>query len=259
MYRLSEPAFCRGCGEKWSTGADACGHCGEPRETVADAAPPRPAFRSQTRRVRWLTGLLVVNAVMLVGLIVADWLEWGLMQRFADGHSLVLEEAIASDSRQLAARIGYSVTYLATVVAFCTWLFEAGRNLRALGVGDLRWSEESRVLWFFVPVADLLLPLLGVRELWRASADPQRSGSWRTGSVSALVGAWWLMWVVSGGLAWWSLGTRWVQESTEELIVADQLGIAFAATRLLATPLLLAVVVRIHRNQERAAAALATT
>jgi hypothetical protein len=34
-YRRAEPAYCRGCGARWSSGADACGACGESIE-----APP---------------------------------------------------------------------------------------------------------------------------------------------------------------------------------------------------------------------------
>lgn len=252
MYRASEPLFCRRCGEKWSPGGESCAACGEPRDASPEASTPRPAFRSQTRRARTLAVLLAVNAVVLCVDIAFDLFEWSLMKESMMSH-VDFEELTASDDRQLAISTVHLATFFATMVTFCTWLFEAGRNVRALGITDTRQTEEWRVVWFFVPVLNLFKPLLGIRELWRASTANDRR-DWQQAKASPLVTAWWLVWTPGCSLMLVAWGMVFASATPTQLIHADQIGIAGAALRLLATPLLLGMVVAINRMQEERAA-----
>jgi hypothetical protein len=62
------------------------------------------------------------------------------------------------------------------------------------------WSIGS----WFIPLANLVIPVLIVQDLWRGAAAETRRGdrTWRTGRGSALVGCWWASWVVAS-VGWW--------------------------------------------------------
>ncbi len=62
------------------------------------------------------------------------------------------------------------LTLVGTAAAFVTWLVLARRNAVRLG-GAPRWAPAWAVGGWFVPVANLVIPYLVVRDVWRAS-DP---------------------------------------------------------------------------------------
>jgi hypothetical protein len=55
------------------------------------------------------------------------------------------------------------------------------------------WS----VGWFFVPLANLVMPYLVIREIWQASG-PGQGANWRRAPVSAVLSVWWVVGVVGG-------------------------------------------------------------
>lgn len=85
--------------------------------------------------------------------------------------------------------------FLATAVAVLRWLYLAAANARRIGAQDMMGSPGWTVGWFFVPFANLVMPLLMVRELWKASARPR---DWQAEPVPATTGLWWAAWLGSG-------------------------------------------------------------
>jgi hypothetical protein len=63
------------------------------------------------------------------------------------------------------------------------------------------------VVWWFVPVAVLFMPVLAVQEIWRASdpsVPPGDGRIWRNKRSSFLVGAWWSVLVLTKVLYWFT-------------------------------------------------------
>ncbi|WP_163360139.1 DUF4328 domain-containing protein, partial [Enterobacter hormaechei] len=58
---------------------------------------------------------------------------------------------------------------LLTMCVFAWWIFRAGKNLVALGYVSLAFTPAVRIWWFLVPLANLVIPYHGMRELWNAS------------------------------------------------------------------------------------------
>lgn len=67
---------------------------------------------------------------------------------------------------------------------FLVFVYRAHRNARALGVRKLRVSSQGAVVRFLIPVANLFLGYVVMRELWKYSDKPHRA--------SSLVLRWWL-------------------------------------------------------------------
>ena len=105
--------------------------------------------------------------------------------------------------RNLEERV---LLWLGLALALATWLrwqHRAHRNLGALRVQDLRYSPAVAVSGWLVPLANLVLPLLTVRELWQASHREPPAGKWRN-TPASLVSVWWgvsLAWVLLYAIA----------------------------------------------------------
>jgi len=91
----------------------------------------------------------------------------------------------------LGSRLVFDVALLSTIVTFLYWLYVALRNLVRWGLRP-RWAPGWAIGSWFIPVADLVLPLLVVLEAAR------RSGSGRGGT--ALVVGWWVVFLAGEGL-----------------------------------------------------------
>lgn len=84
--------------------------------------------------------------------------------------------------------------FIATALAVLRWLYVANGNARSLGADDLTGSPAWAVGWFFVPLANLVMPYVMVRDMWKASVNPR---DWQAESSPGLVILWWGCWLVS--------------------------------------------------------------
>jgi hypothetical protein len=145
---------------------------------------------------------------------------------------------------------------LASIFAFGSFTHRASRNLLTLKSAGQGFSPEKSVMWFFIPVFNLVKPWAVFKELFRAS-DPSVSTdeprAWhKKGKVPARVHIWAAIFVVvfiynprTIGLFWYS-----VRETLDDVILAHQ--------RLVIADILLAVlgiaaiyvVIALHGTQE---------
>jgi hypothetical protein len=88
---------------------------------------------------------------------------------------------------QLVASVGWVAGLVGAVVASAMWMHRAFRNLPALGATNLRWSPAWAAGGWFIPVANLVIPYLVARELWRATNPPE---------PRILLEGWWAAWVL---------------------------------------------------------------
>jgi Domain of unknown function (DUF4328) len=84
------------------------------------------------------------------------------------------------------------VILLLTMVVFSYWIYAAGRNLSDSGVEELQFTPASRIWWFAVPFANLVMPFRGMRELWNAS-----QGKIDLNENHMLISAWWALWLIN--------------------------------------------------------------
>ena len=167
------------------------------------AAPPALAawarpFESASYRATFLTILLLSNAAALVIGIIFDtvFIAFG-------GNPAALSggQALAVALLGAAYVVTYYGTLIPSIVLFCMWLHRVVRNMPALGSWDARWSPSGAVWRCFIPFLNLVHPMLGTLEAWRAS-DPAH----RWANLAArrairppwLIVAWWTAWLLRG-------------------------------------------------------------
>jgi hypothetical protein len=86
------------------------------------------------------------------------------------------------------------VAFLATVIAFCRWIYVARKNLDLLNVEGLRYSAAWAVGSFFVPVLNLFQPYQIVQEIWKGSSPEgklRERSAWLNVNDSPLIICWW--------------------------------------------------------------------
>jgi hypothetical protein len=166
-------------------------------ESGTSSTRPPSASTAQTG---WQSGLRLRG--VLSWLLGAATGAAGLVSLLA----LVRALSPASDLRTVGSvviALGDLFFMLAAVsgVLFLVWLAGAVRNAEALGrVGDRFFSPTWAVIGWFIPIADLYIPVRCVQDLWRSSAAETRPGSeWRDGPASMLVHGWWAAMVASAG------------------------------------------------------------
>lgn len=244
-----------------------------PVEVPRRPPPPRPealGVRPTSRRARAAAVL-----VGLVGLVSAVEMAFQLdhiavLQRFRQGLA-TLTEVRASEERVASLEGLRAMALLAAGLAWLLWQHRAHANLRALGVPGLRFSPGWAVGWWFVPLANLVMPYLAVRELWRASTagplasgegpgpwdrDPGPSGGARAAERGPgprrfpLVPLWWGSWVGNSVLSPVVLAVGPSQRVSTAIAQSAWWAASEAAT-VAAAVLALALVRGVERGQER--------
>jgi hypothetical protein len=101
----------------------------------------------------------------------------------------------AEDADDLVDTTGviFLLLLLATAVLFIIWMSRAARNNEALGRDLPRLSAGWAVGGWFIPLANFVIPVLIMQDLWRGSnaSIPRGDMRWRIANRSALVGWWW--------------------------------------------------------------------
>ncbi len=146
--------------------------------------------------------------------------------------------------------------FLVNTFAFGAYTHRASRNLLTLKSKGQGFSPEKTVLWFFIPVFNLVKPWQVFKELFRGS-DPDVTTSdetaWRTkGKVPPIVHVWAAIFVAVALFNPRTIGWFWysIRESIDDVVVAHQ--------RLIIADLLLVVlgiaaifvVIELHKRQE---------
>src|SRR5207244_743335 len=108
------------------------------------------------------------------------------------GATVPLAQSQAHDARQRLLGIIELILQLAATIAFLACVYRFNRNARALGAPGMTYSPASSVVWFFVPLANLLVPYHVLEEIWQASS-PSTGAHWREAPGPPLVTTWWAL------------------------------------------------------------------
>lgn len=146
--------------------------------------------------------------------------------------------------------------FLVNMFAFGAFTHRSSRNLLTLKSDKQGFSPEKSVMWFFVPILNLVKPWQVFQELFRGS-DPDVTTSnqteWKTkGKTPAIVHVWAAVFVAVFVFNRWTIGTFWysVRETLDDVVIAHQRSII--ADLLLAVLGVIAILValELHKRQE---------
>lgn len=223
---------------------------------VVAPAPSTGAFRSTaslSKVVRFTVGAVGVLAVLTIAARAGLIARLHEFERGAAQRSNIIDAGNAVDGLAVA-------TFVVTLVAGVFWILwhhHAQRNLPALGVTGTRYDPVMVVLWWIIPFANFVMPLLTTNELWKAS-DPQAPTSdWRSKPMPGLLIVWWLFVVARVPLGWAAAVLQQDPQTVDRLLSRAYLGLAVDASIIVAAILAIVVVGRLQKRQDEAAAVLA--
>jgi hypothetical protein len=169
----------------------------EPRAMAVPTttSPTAPASLRATRGVsKWVAGLLLL--LIPLSLLQAGFVLYRivLLGRVRDQGSAAVSsaQATAADSRIDAVAAITGLIGLAIVILWLVWQFRQHKNLRALGVGDLRYRPGWVVGFWLIPFTLPVMPYLTMRELWQASDPGTGAVDWKMARTTPLLPMWWL-------------------------------------------------------------------
>ncbi len=126
------------------------------------------------------------------------------------------------------------VVWIAALIVTLRWIYLANGNVRALGADDMIVRPGWAVGWFFVPLMNLGMPYMAIREMWKASANPR---DWQAGPTPPTLPIWWGFWLAAGITG--AIGFRLNLEFAKEPGAAAAAEGFFFASDLLCIPALL--------------------
>jgi Domain of unknown function (DUF4328) len=173
---------------------------------VTDPIAPPMALVAKPARTAALRAAGGVTAALLAVVIVTSLADMLLTPRAVeDPNGPIALVEIGASLVRVVAMVG-------TAAALMAWLYIAAENVQAWGI-RLKWGPGWAIGAWFIPVANLVIPVLVVNELARASASPV-SPQWapqRAGT--GLIAAWWAMFL---------LGTGFTRASAQKTFAPDE-------------------------------------
>ncbi|HEX5990137.1 MAG TPA: DUF4328 domain-containing protein [Solirubrobacterales bacterium] len=86
---------------------------------------------------------------------------------------------------------------------FIAWFFQAYKNMRRLGVQNMRYGNGWAIGSWFVPILSLFRPKQIANDIWRGSErGADVNAGWHSVPVPALVHWWWALFLLQGALLW---------------------------------------------------------
>jgi hypothetical protein len=89
-----------------------------------------------------------------------------------------------------------SIVQVLFAIAFLSWLHAAHTRAR-FEVDDARFKPWFSVVMWFLPLANLVLPPMAMRELWRLSRGGR---NWRACKPPTTIVVWWGAWLLGWGI-----------------------------------------------------------
>lgn len=208
-----------------------------------------PGFADPTRLTRWTRSFLYAHLAFVIARLCSLALDPS-----GTGAALDLSSAPGAAGWILRMTILYG-----NILLLPLWTYRANHNARQLGASGMTFTPEWAAGWYFLPPGLFWKPCLAMKEIWRASVDPE---NWRMQQGSPLVGWWWTLWLISawGGLLGSGVAAL-VQDTATAQIVDSAVALGRPVLHLPLTLILLTIITKIHdmqmvhyRNQSQEAA-----
>lgn len=140
------------------------------------------------------SGLSILLGIgLVVQLLLAVFASYELWNGVVTAQSVADPATIAVLLAGLLFTIIWILVLLLCVVYTSRITFRMMKNLDVLEAPGERMSPTMAVAWYFIPIANLLMPLRGVRQIWKGTFDLASE----PGPDDGVVTIWWVLWIIS--------------------------------------------------------------
>ena len=134
--------------------------------------------------VKWMKYSCLFLIITTASSILLQIREFYLLDQIA---SIGISEAEFHDFFVRSSSIGMIVAGLSFFISLLVWVYKANKNSHCFGSQGMRYSPSMALCWFFVPVANLVMPVLILREIFKVSQNPME---WKGQKGTTLLIAW---------------------------------------------------------------------
>ncbi len=154
------------------------------------------SLTSKAKAAILLTWLFLAACVFV---LISDFMQLEVVTGLEIGTASIAD-AYASDARDRVAVAGLGLSSFLSIVSYLVWVNGANKTLKALGVQGMKFSSAFAVGAYFIPFYQLAAGYQVMEEIWKAGHAPpeENETQWQSRKVSAIVGAWWLLWIAGG-------------------------------------------------------------
>lgn len=207
-------------------------------------------FKDPTSLTKWTKWFLYAQIVMSVIAIISSILEYQLLSDLKEGvytsQELAVAAGEASDARQGIVGIIQFIIFVVSGVLILKWIYRANFNARQLGASGMTFTPGWSIGWYFIPIANLWKPYQAMKEIWKASINPQ---DWTNQPRSSLLPWWWFFWIVSNMFANASFRLTLRAEEIGELLAANVVTQLSDVTGIPLSLIVIAIVNKVHEMQ----------
>jgi len=159
---------------------------------------PSSTYRDLSSLTRWTKGLIAAQLVAAGVGIFVGLQEHQMLTLVARGtlytESEVTQASQSNDLRLLIVGSAQILIYIVGAIFFLKWIYHSDQNVHYFGANDLQFRPGWCVGWYFIPIANLWKPYQAMKEIWRASKNPDE---WQSQSASGTLSGWWALWILS--------------------------------------------------------------
>jgi len=115
-----------------------------------------------------------------------------------------------------------AVLLLIAAGVFIAWFFQAYKNMRRLGVQDMRYGNGWAIGSWFVPILSLVRPKQMANDIWRGSErGTDVNSGWKSVPVPSLVHWWWALFLIQGLVLYY--GQTTIESGYHDLFTFNEL------------------------------------
>jgi Domain of unknown function (DUF4328) len=207
-------------------------------------------FIDSTSLTKWTKWFLYLQVAIAFIALISGALEYQLLNDFKDGIYTSQAQAVAaaetSDARQQFIGIIQVVIFVISGILILKWIYRANFNARQLGATEMQFTPGWSVGWYFIPFANLWKPYQAMKEIWKASINPQ---DWKSEAVPSLLGWWWFFWIVSNMFGNASFRMALKADQLNELIAANVVTLLSDATGIPLSLIVVSMVSKVYEMQ----------
>jgi len=158
-------------------------------------------FKNPTGLTKWTKWFLYAQLVITAIAIISTIFEFKLITDVKNG-VYTSQEMMETDWSASADRQGIvgGIQFLISIISWILtlkWIYRANYNARQLGATDMIFTPGWSIGWYFIPIANLWKPYEAMKEIWKASKNPN---NWKKQSLPSILTWWWLLSIVSAVL-----------------------------------------------------------
>ena len=214
------------------------------------ASQNNEGFIDSEALTKWVRWFLYVQVLVAIISLISGNMEYQLLTDYENGIYASQEEAVAdgeaNDRRQGIIGIAYLAVFIISGIIILKWIYRANYNARKLGAQNMKFTPGWSVGWYFIPIFMLWKPYQAMKEIWKASINPD---DWGNVNVSSILSWWWVFWLVNAFLGQTVMRMSLRAEEIAELKNANLVYQASDVAAIILAMVTLALVNGVYRAQ----------